>query len=235
MRTSTILFGVATFVAGVALGFLASRAMNKQKAEEEPAPAKNDADKETEDKEDTEVKPIDPTKPQIHSNGPAKIATPEQPGVDYQAYAKKVEELGYKPGPGEIDIPEETYEERMDRENKELNEEYEQYEKKKGDKIAVLGSSPIDDEYPDIQYEESTIYYFTMDDLLVDEDGNAIDELEILGDKLRKFNWYSGDDEEVWVRNGPKKMDYHVVKYHTSYDDFFGEPYKDPDLEDNEV
>ena len=32
MKTSTILFGVATFAAGVALGFLASRAMEKQKA-----------------------------------------------------------------------------------------------------------------------------------------------------------------------------------------------------------
>ena len=234
MKTSTILFGVATFAAGVALGFLASRAIEKQKAEEEPIPVKDDVVEKTEDKEDTEVKPVDPAKPQVHSNGPAKIATPENPGVDYQAYAKKVEELGYKPKPGEIDIPEETYEERMERENKELNEEYEQYEKKKGNKITVLGNSPIDDEYPDIQYEESTIYYFTTDDLLTDEDGNAIDELEILGDKLRKFNWYSGDEEEVWVRNNPKKMDYHVVKYHTSYDDFFGEPYKDPDLEDDE-
>lgn len=231
MKTSTILFGVATFAAGVALGFLASRAVEKQKAEEEPIHVKDDVVKETEDKE---VKPVDPAKPQVHSNGPAKIATPEKPGINYQAYAKKVEELGYKPAPGEIDIPEETYTERMEKENEELNEQYIQYEKKKGNKIAVLGNTPIDEEYPDIQYEESTIYYFTTDDLLTDEDGNAIDELEILGDKLRKFNWYSGDEEEVWVRNNPKRMDYHVVKYHTSYDDFFGEPYKDPDLEDDE-
>lgn len=233
MKTSTILFGVATFAAGVALGFLASRAMEKQKAEEEPIPVKDDVVEKTEDKE--EVKPVDPAKPQVHSNGPAKIATPENPGVDYQAYAKKVEELGYKPKPGEIDIPEETYTERMEKENEELNEQYIQYEKKKGNKIAVLGNTPIDEEYPDIHYEEATIYYLAMDDLLVDEDGKAIDELEILGDKLRKFNWYTGEQRDIWVRNNPKKMDYHVIKYDTSYDDFFGEPYKEPDPADDEI
>ena len=79
MKTSTILFGVATFAAGVALGFLASRAMEKQKDEEGLIPVKDDAVEKTEDKE---VKPVDPAKPQVHSNGPAKIATPENPGVD---------------------------------------------------------------------------------------------------------------------------------------------------------
>ena len=70
MKTSTILFGVATFAAGVALGFLASRAMEKQKAEEEPIPVKDDVVEKTEEKE---VKQVDPAKPQIHSNGPAGI------------------------------------------------------------------------------------------------------------------------------------------------------------------
>lgn len=121
-----------------------------------------------------------------------------------------------------------------DTETEKLNKEYEDYKKMKGDKIEVLGNNPFDKKYPDISYEQEALDYFVYDDLLTDEEGQAVDEDELIGTKLRQFNWYNGDSDHVWVRNNKEEKDYLVQKFDCAYEDHFGHEYPDFPTEDDD-
>ena len=187
--------------------------------------------------ENNEKPIITDVSPKIVSDGPAKLATPEVPGVNYSAYAKKIEELNYQRGSlaptdgddtelteeEDEDIPEdeETFDERVDRENDAINEECKKYKEKKGNQIDVLGNNPIDNDYPNVSYQTESLLYFIPDDFVTDMVGNRIDEMDILGNKLRRFGWFQNEQESVWVRNNKYETDYQITKIDDDYASYF--------------
>lgn len=243
----TILYTTGGFIIGAAVGFLLGYKFKEQKdsAEREDLVSQikeaNKTVNETQvqsENENNDKPVITDVNPKIVSSGPAKLATPDTPGVNYSAYAKKIEELNYQRGSlaptdgddteltdeeDEDDIPEdeETFDERKDRENDEINEECEKYRKKKGDQIDVLGNNPIDDDYPNISYQTESLLYFIPDDFVTDRVGNRIDEMDILGNKLRRFGWFQNEQEYVWVRNNKYETDYQVTKIDDDYVSYF--------------
>ena len=243
----TILYATGGFIIGAAVGFLLGYKFKEQKdsAEREDLVSQikeanktvNESQMQSEN-ENNDKPVITDVNPKIVSSGPAKLATPDTPGVNYSAYAKKIEELNYQRGSlaptdgddteltdeeDEDDIPEdeETFDERKDRENDEINEECEKYRKKKGDQIDVLGNNPIDNDYPNISYQTESLLYFIPDDFVTDMVGNHIDEMDILGNKLRRFGWFQNEQEYVWVRNNKYETDYQITKIDDDYASYF--------------
>ena len=242
----TILYTTGGFIIGAAVGFLLGYKFKEQEDSAEREELVNqikEADKthnepqvQSENKKD--YKPvITDVNPKIVSAGPAKLATPDTPGVNYSAYAKKIEELNYQRGSlaptdgddtelteeEDEDIPEdeETFDERVDRENAAINEERKKYKEKKGNQIDVLGNNPIDNDYPNVSYQTESLLYFIPDDFVTDMVGNRIDEMDILGNKLRRFGWFQNEQESVWVRNNKYETDYQITKIDDDYASYF--------------
>lgn len=241
----TILYTTGGFIIGAAVGFLLGYKFKEQEDSAEREELVNqikEADKthnepqvQLENKNNKPV--ITDVNPKIVSTGPAKLATPDTPGVNYSAYAKKIEELNYLRGAlaptdgddtelteeEDEDIPEdeETFEERVDRENDAINEECKKYKEKKGDQIDVLGNNPIDNDYPNVSYQTESLLYFIPDDFVTDMVGNRIDEMDILGNKLRRFGWFQNEQESVWVRNNKYETDYQITKIDDDYASYF--------------
>ena len=233
MESKTIIFSGLSLLTGAVVGFVVGYSISKKNAEdklqeqEEAFKAMQEYQKESE--LPVENKPVVKTVVKA-----AKLATPEAPGIDYTLYSKMKEEETKKAeseSPSEEDTeedeeemeaPMETYEERLEREAEEENAQYQLYQKKKGDKIDVLGNEAVDSEYPEVHYPGEELYYFTEDDIITDEDGNEIDEKSLIGDKLRRFGWMQNEQEAVWVRNNPRETDYHVNKVKDSRDSWFG-------------
>lgn len=243
-----IIFSGLTFLVGIAVGAVVGYSTAKTKANEDLNYIKEELD-ETKKKLKEEAgseKPVEEshTAKKVLVKA-AKIATPEEPGINYTAYVKKVQEEEYN---AESEFPSEedyisddeeegdddlmeTYEERMLREGEERDEADRLYRKKEGNKIKPLGNSPIDNDYPDVHYPGEELYYFTEDDCLTDEFGTVIEnEEDIIGDKLRKYGWMLNSEEAVWVRNNRMEVDYHVVKQRCARSDWFDtEEVKDDD------
>ena len=242
----TILYTTGGFIIGAAVGFLLGYKFKEQEDSAEREELVNqikEADKtlnETQVQSEIENndKPvITDVNPKIVSAGPAKLATPDTPGVNYSAYAKKIEELNYQRGAlaptdgddtelteeEDEDIPEdeETFDERVDRENDAINEECKKYKEKKGNQIDVLGNNPIDNDYPNVSYQTESLLYFIPDDFVTDMVGNRIDEMDILGNKLRRFGWFQNEQEHVWVRNNKYETDYQITKIDDDYASYF--------------
>ena len=233
MENKTIIFSGLSLITGAVVGFVVGYSISKKNAEdklqeqEEAFKAMQEYQKESE--LPVENKPVVKTVVKA-----AKLATPEAPGINYTLYSKmKAEETkkAESESPSEEDTeedeeemeaPMETYEERLEREAEEENAQYQLYQKKKGDKIDVLGNEAVDSEYPEVHYPGEELYYFTEDDIITDEDGNEIDEKSLIGDKLRRFGWMQNEQEAVWVRNNPRETDYHVNKVKDSRDSWFG-------------
>lgn len=241
MNKSTIIFGIGSLVVGSILGYVAGYYASKKKFDEELndiSANKNNEDtkepsNEPEEKktEETEEKvSFDPSK--IVSPGHAKIAMPGEDGIDYVNYTKKVEELKYKhKDPDSTDSKEEvnpedfkqTYDERILQQNLTVSQEFETYKKQRKKKYYIL-SHGVDEDYPDISFEKQTLFYFTMDDVLTDEEGNFVDEQKLIGNDLRKYGWFINKNmTETTVRNMEDEIDYDVKKEFTSFDDFFPE------------
>ena len=233
MESKTIIFSGLSLLTGAVVGFVVGYSISKKNSEdklqeqEEAFKAMQEYQKESE--LPVENKPVVKTVVKA-----AKLATPEAPGINYTLYSKmKAEETkkAESESPSEEDTeedeeemeaPMETYEERLEREAEEENAEYQLYQKKKGDKIDVLGNEAVDSEYPEVHYPGEELYYFTEDDIITDEDGNEVDEKSLIGDKLRRFGWMQNEQEAVWVRNNPRETDYHVNKVKDSRDSWFG-------------
>lgn len=249
MDKSTIIFGLGGLVIGSILGYVAGYYTSKKKSEEEInyILQKNKEEESKEVKEEPvatttvtpkepegKTIPFDPSK--IVSPGPAKIAMPGEDGIDYVNYSKKVEELKYKGEDSTKVNPDDfkqTYDERVLQQNLEATKEFETYKKQRKKNFYIL-SHGVDEDYPDIQFEKQTLFYFTMDDVLSDEDGNFVDERKLIGGDLRKYGWFVNRNmTETTVRNMEDEIDYVVKKEFTSFDDFFPEKANDP-IEDDE-
>lgn len=247
MNKSTIIFGVGSLVVGMILGYVAGYYASEKKFDEELNDIllnKNNEDtkelsNESEEKktEETEEKvSFDPSK--IASPGPAKIAMPGEDGIDYVNYSKKVEELKYKGKDSSEVNPDDfkqTYDERVLQQNLAVSQEFETYKKQRKKKYYIL-SHGVDEDYPDISFEKQTLFYFTMDDVLTDEEGNFVDEQKFIGNDLRRYGWFINKNmTETTVRNMEDEIDYDVKKEFTSFDDFFPEKADAPIEDDEEV
>lgn len=173
---------------------------------------------------------------------PAKIAKPDEPGINYTEYVK---DLKYKQ---ETQVPpdddpddegdiledevdpeedmnmedfEETYEERLERENEEALEHSERYKRDHKGKIELMTSDEWDTDFPETDYEREDLYYFTESDVLTDEDGNHVDEIETIGPKPRQVGWMQSSDEVIYVRNHPKEKEYKIFKERCAVEDWF--------------
>lgn len=243
MNKSTIIFGVGSLVVGTILGYVAGYYASKKKFDEELndiSANKNNEDtkepsNEPEEKKTEEKVSFDPSK--IVSPGPAKIAMPGEDGIDYVNYSKKVEELKYKGEDSSEVNPDDfkqTYDERVLQQNLEATKEFETYKKQRKKKYYIL-SHGVDEDYPDISFEKQTLFYFTMDDVLTDEEGNFVDEQKLIGNDLRKYGWFINKNMiETTVRNMEDEIDYDVKKEFTSFDDFFPEKANAPINEEDE-
>ena len=252
MNKNTIIFGVASLLVGTVLGYVAGYYTSKKKFDEEVNYISNKNKEES--KEETKEEPVVTTTPatpdkqqeekkasfdpsKIVSPGPAKIAMPGEDGIDYVNYSKKVEELKYKGEDSSEVNPDDfkqTYDERVLQQNLAVSQEFETYKKQRKKKYYIL-SHGVDEDYPDISFEKQTLFYFTMDDVLTDEEGNFVDEQKLIGNDLRKYGWFINKNmTETTVRNMEDEIDYDVKKEFTSFDDFFPEKANAPINEEDE-
>lgn len=170
--------------------------------------------------------PKDDDPEQLLSKGPAHIAKPGKPGVNYSKVRKIVKENGYTDPEdiqGVVDAPEneETYEERLEREAIEESQAMSEYRKKNKGKIVPITSDEWNTDFPEVDYDHKDLYYFRTDDVLTDEDGNHVDEEEYIGVKPRQFGWMENSEEVIYIRNNPKETDFKVWKQQCASEDWW--------------
>lgn len=214
------------FSIGTLVGFLVGKFVIVEKDEPEKVYG-DDIKKKIKDMEPKKEEPkVDPAETEVPqdddpndfvSKGPAHIAMPGQPGVNYSKVQQIVKENGYS-DPEDIqeviDDPDnqETYEERIEREQLEEEEAMSEYRKRNAGKIVPIQKDEWDTDFPEVDYEKKDLYYFTVDDVLTDEDGNIVNEEEFIGTKPRQFGWMANNEEKIYIRNNPKETDYQVWK-----------------------
>ncbi len=210
----------------------------KIKALQDMMPDKNFEDnKKIEDK-----KLIKPKEPSI----PARVNT-----TDYTQYSKKISDMQYEyeqnvikekesdiptePDPADSIAPSDEDEEsdenyddyEIELHNNAVQEEmyYEQvreYRNEYGDDIRVLGPERIDYRFPDFNaYDTQDLYWFVGDDTITDDDGNIVDEEELIGHELRDKKWTHRQNDCVWVRNNRLEKDFCVYRYTGTSEDFW--------------
>lgn len=239
-----VLFTVG-FVSGAALGIVVGYHLNKKESEDTQYVEPIQVDKKPEEpkpektQKDISEKTVEPFDFSKALSKPAKIATaPGETGINYTQYVK---DLKYKqetqsppdddPDDGDSDIPEgeeldmskyeETYEERLERESKEMAEQVETYKQEHKGKIELMQEEDWDTDFPETDYEREDLYYFTESDILTDEDGNHLDEEETIGKKVRQVGWMRSPDEVIYIRNHPKEKEYRVFKERCAVEDWF--------------
>lgn len=217
--------GALGFTVGAIVGFTLGHFVVIEKDEPQDRVTADDLKKEKIEETVTKVEvdpaeaesPKDDDPDQLISSGPAHIAMPGQPGVDYSKVQQIVKENGYT-DPEDIqeviNDPEnaETYEERIEREQMETTEAMAEYRRKNKDKIVPITKDEWNPDFSELDYDHKDLYYFTADDVLTDEDGNHLDEAEYIGTKPRQFGWMVNDEERIYIRNNPKETDYQVFK-----------------------
>ena len=206
-------------IAGFLVGYFISIEKEEQIVPKEVFPKPQPVTKVEESKVDpaeTE-RPKDDDPEELISRGPAHIAQPGQPGINYSKVNQIVKENGYTT-PEEIqeviEDPdnEESFEEREEREEIEMSQAMAEYRKKNKGKIVPIQKDEWDSDFSEVDYDKKDLYYFTTDDVLTDEDGNHLDETEYLGVKPRQFGWMANDEEKIYIRNHPKETDFQVWK-----------------------
>ena len=161
--------------------------------------------------------PKDDDPSDLLSTGPAHIARPGQNGVNYAKVQQIVKDNGYT---SEEEIQEvindpdneETYEERLEREQIAMEEAMSEYRKKNKNKIVPIQSDEWDTDFPEVDYQKKDLYYFTHDGVLTDDEGNHLNIEEYMGTKPAQFGWYENAEEIIYIRNNPKETDYKVWK-----------------------
>ena len=220
------------FVSGAAFGFTVGYYLNKKEQEKDiqyvdPIPV----DKPKEEPEKTQKGVLEIK--------PAKFAKrPGETGINYTEFVKDLkykQETQSPPDDDPDDISEETsvedqmdmedfeesYEERLERESEESLEHSERYKREHKGKIELMTSDEWDTDYPETDYEREDIYYFTESDMLTDENGNQLPEMETIGSKVRQVGWMQSSDENIYVRNHPQEKEYRIFKEHCSVEDWF--------------
>lgn len=234
-----------SFVAGAATGFAVGYYISIEDVEETSRVYANDIPKpnniqnfpqvekpvevqETVDPAETERPqdddPADPSK--IISYGPARIAQPGVPGVNYSKVNKIIKENGYTTEEeikSVLEDPEneETYEERIEREELEMTQQMEEYRKKNEGKIYPITREDWESDFRETDFEQKDLYYFTTDEVLTDENGKILNEAEYIGVKPRQFGWMANDEDRIYIRNFPKETEYVVWKEQCSSIDWW--------------
>lgn len=184
-----------------------------------------------------EPKPENPQK-EIPNFTPAKIATkPGEVGINYTKMCKDLQYKMETTGPSEDDSYdddddgseddmdmseyEETFEERLERENNETIAHAEEYRKAHKGKIELMTSDEWDTDFPETDYEREDLYYFTSSDVITDGDGHILNETEFVGPKVRQVGWMQSSDAYIYVRNHPKEKEYRVCKETCAVEDWF--------------
>lgn len=218
-----------SFTAGAIAGFTVAHFISIEKEEQEKErvyandikeikPVKNPVGDIPEKVDPAELEvPKDDDPNDFVSRGPAHIAKPGKPGINYSKVNEIIKENGYT---DQEDIEavledpdnEETYEERVEREALEVSQAMADYREKNKGKIVPITKDEWDTDFPEIDYEHKDLYYFTMDDVLTDEEGNHLDEAEYIGVKPRQFGWMANDEEVIHIRNHPKETDFKIWK-----------------------
>lgn len=216
------------FTAGAGFGFALGYYINKKEDNEyvEPIPV-----------EKPEPEP-EKTQSDILEIKPAKIARkPGDVGINYTKYVKDLkykqetehprdddpeEEDNYE-GEEEPDMSEyeETYEERIAREQEESLAHAEEYRRQHKGKIELMQSDEWDTDFPETDYEREDLYYFTESDILTNEDGEKLDENETIGPKVRQVGWMQSPDDVIYVRNHPQEKEYRIFKERCTVEDWF--------------
>ena len=71
------------------------------------------------------------------------------------------------------------------------------------------------------EYETQTLEYYVEDNVLCDEEGDAIEDVErCVGDALEKYGFKDNDEQSLYVRNPSYGVDYVIVKVFGSYQDY---------------
>lgn len=92
-------------------------------------------------------------------------------------------------------------------------------------KPKVLGKEPKDLNDPDLEFDQEELYYYMSNELLVDENGDTINETDYIGNDLRRYGFMRGNGtlDYVWVRNYDHQVDYLVHRYASPDDSFMEE------------
>lgn len=215
------------FVAGTTFGFAVGYYLNKENEYIEPIIVNKNEEPKPEPEQEKQIVPTFDSKP-------AKIARrPGEVGINYTKYVKDLQYKQETISPSEDDDEEtedegldmkdyeETYEERMEREQASTKAREEQYRNEHKGKIELMTSDEWDTDFPENDYEREDLYYFTEDDVLTDEDGQKLDELETIGPKVRQVGWMQSSEETICVRNHPQEKEYRVLKERCSTTDWF--------------
>ena len=90
-----------------------------------------------------------------------------------------------------------------------------------GDENEILAPYVVNvEEYHDtnLHFDKSTLYYYNLDDTLVDESEEPIADVDaVIGDGLMRFGDGSDDPDIVYVRNEKLGIDYEVIRVEKSY------------------
>lgn len=225
---------VLSFTAGAIAGFTVAQFISFEKDETKKVTAE-DLKNEIEKKPSGE-KPVDPAETEnpkdddpeeFISRGPAHIAQPGQTGINYSKVNEIIKENGYTTQEEIEDVlndpeNEETYEERIEREEIERSQAMTEYRKKNKDKIVPIQSDEWNTDFPENDYDHKDLHYFVTDDVLTDEDNNVLDEAEYIGVRPRQFGWMNNSEQKIYIRNNPKETEYQVWKHECSRDEWWG-------------
>lgn len=217
-----------SFAAGVVAGFTVAQFISIEKEEAEDRVSadqlkdqkvqKDLVTKIHEDIDPAEVEsPHEDEPDELISTGPAHRAMPGQKGINYSKVNQIIKDNGYTDPENIKEVledpdNEETYEERLEREELEASQEMSEYRKKNKDKIVPIQREEFESDFQEIDYDRKDLYYFTTDDVLTDEDGNHVDESEFIGVRPRQFGWMENAEDVIYIRNNPKETDYKVWK-----------------------
>jgi len=204
------------FLAGVGVGFLVSQKLLEQKyatlAEEEIKSVKETFSKNL--KSCFEEGPVESTKAEDFRKASNFTAGLTRSSINMNPYEKAKRNYVGAPCHDELFVP--IYEE--DEEEDDEDEESELITDSAGmteeDIDDVDKNNPYIityDEFTDTRedYEKVSLYYYTLDDTLIDEDNSIIHHIEqsVGYDALSLLNL----EAAVWVRNEPLRIDYEII------------------------
>lgn len=231
MDKKQLVTDILIFVAGMIAGYAGSKLLDKKNASESVSELKEES---VSSEDDSDIS-VEEYKEKVTTEFPADLATPKKPGIDYTKYSKLVEQMKYNAeseSPKEEDDDSddisdedlrsecvETYEERLERESKERTSQQEAYVKKHGNEIKPITIEEATGDFREVDYPIKTLYYYCSDDpneddILTDEEGERIDDIEgTLGQKFKRFGFgVAAGDDEIYIRNNPLETDFHVLK-----------------------
>ena len=83
----------------------------------------------------------------------------------------------------------------------------------------IISVEEFSEENP--HFDKLTIYYYSEDDTLVDENEEIITDVNVVvgGDALSYFGAWNGDPNAIYVRNEKISVDYEVINLNKSYSD----------------